>query len=834
MGKNTSILRITLLSIILLSGMGFAFEDAFAAGPPYTFDFQFGFTDTDPNSIGGFVDPLGLTADDSWIYVAHSANVNRGVSIYDLDGVFQLRIPYEGFSTPNGAPVDVGVDANGFIFVVDQTGNRIHIYEAFDGVNAPALLATFGSAGSGDGQFSNPTSVAFDSSNRIYIGDGSNRRVLIFAEFNGVDAPLFSEEFGSSAFDDPPGVFNFPNGIILDSLDRVIVADRDGNNIDIFSAYDGVTPPANLTAFGTGGTGDGQFSAPTDVAVDSLDNILVADQDNGRFQVFSAYDGVNPPTFLVKEGFVGSGDAPGEFATPMGIAVDDTDRVLMSDSFASERRVQVYTSSQGPTFVGSFEPQNWTAGSFSDCTSTANLSNSNPTAFAEFVATCSTSIEPTSGPTASVDLNYNVNLGWAPDNTAVPPDADTDADVRGLGVSLRTVDFTVVAPQTGEVSFDYKYTGFHAYAGVTVKVFAIVDGTPVSPDLVNTSQISCCTFPSGGFGSVLHVLDPTFTGTAVIPVTAGQTFGLRAGGQNGDSESQIFGTVTLTNFEFTPAPLVVNGDMETPQFPGRINVFDVTLGSFAGWEEITSHLIEVHVADSLAIPTSGTQYIEIDTDPFDPNTPTFHSAPQGDQIQQTITTVPGQQYILSFDLRDRFDVNPDPGVLVHWDGAVIGTFNANTNNTDLTDWAHFDIPVTASSSSTVLGFQDDGPDDGLSALIDTVSLTVANGWVGGPTGVWSDLNNWSNGVPTGSDDIIIDGNVIVTLDIPFILTTGTLTIQNGSELIIGTGGSLTNESTNTIIINGQLTINSGQTLTNSATGTITISNKESSPALPDI
>ena len=31
MGNNTSILRITLLSVILLSGIGFAFEDAYAA-----------------------------------------------------------------------------------------------------------------------------------------------------------------------------------------------------------------------------------------------------------------------------------------------------------------------------------------------------------------------------------------------------------------------------------------------------------------------------------------------------------------------------------------------------------------------------------------------------------------------------------------------------------------------------------------------------------------------------------------------------------------------------------------------------------------------------------
>jgi len=96
-------------------------------------------------------------------------------------------------------------------------------------------------------------------------------------------------------------------------------------------------------------------------------------------------------------------------------------------------------------------------------------------------------------------------------------------------------------------------------------------------------------------------------------------------------------------------------------------------------------------------------------------------------------------------------------------------------------------------------------------------------WDGGAAGVWSDPLNWSNDtLPTGSDDIIIDGNVIVTLDTSFTLSTGTLTIASGSELIIGSGGSLSNNSTNTITINGLLTINGGQTLFNFATGTIEV------------
>ena len=40
-----------------------------------------------------------------------------------------------------------------------------------------------------------------------------------------------------------------------------------------------------LFTFGTSGEGNGQFNAPTGVAVDSNDNIIVADWGNSRIQV---------------------------------------------------------------------------------------------------------------------------------------------------------------------------------------------------------------------------------------------------------------------------------------------------------------------------------------------------------------------------------------------------------------------------------------------------------------------------------------------------------------------------------------------------------------------
>jgi len=109
---------------------------------------------------------------------------------------------------------------------------------------------------------------------------------------------------------------------------------------------------------------------------------------------------------------------------------------------------------------------------------------------------------------------------------------------------------------------------------------------------------------------------------------------------------------------------------------------------------------------------------------------------------------------------------------------------------------------------------------GSTFFFDDLSIlpVLPNGiWEGGAGGVWSDRFNWSNdALPTGSDNIVIDGNVIVTLDIPFTLTTGTLTIQNGSELVIGTGGTIDN-------LGG--TINNSGTITNSSSGGFGIRNQ---------
>ncbi|NLI77357.1 MAG: hypothetical protein GX442_13070 [Candidatus Riflebacteria bacterium] len=68
----------------------------------------------------------------------------------------------------------------------------------------------------------------------------------------------------------------------MDSVDNVYVADEDNDRIQKFTST-GVF----VSTFGSAGSGDWQFASPTGVAVDSTGRVLVADSANHRVRAFS-------------------------------------------------------------------------------------------------------------------------------------------------------------------------------------------------------------------------------------------------------------------------------------------------------------------------------------------------------------------------------------------------------------------------------------------------------------------------------------------------------------------------------------------------------------------
>jgi DNA-binding beta-propeller fold protein YncE len=70
-------------------------------------------------------------------------------------------------------PFEVAVGAAGQVYVADTENHRIQGFDATGG-----FVRTWGSLGSGDGQFNSPSGVAVDAGGRVYVADLSNSRIV--------------------------------------------------------------------------------------------------------------------------------------------------------------------------------------------------------------------------------------------------------------------------------------------------------------------------------------------------------------------------------------------------------------------------------------------------------------------------------------------------------------------------------------------------------------------------------------------------------------------------------------------------------------------------------
>lgn len=172
------------------------------------------------------------------------------------------------------------------------------------------VVSRWGCAGTGDGLFSLPGSVAVDSSGNTFVADLWNYRIQKF-DSEG----RFSSKWGSEIW------FGI-EGLAADDSGNLYVACGEANEVQKYN------PDGRLIGrWGSGGSGDGQFQYARAIAVGLSGNVYVADRSNHRVQKF-ADDG----RFLAKWGTKGTGD--GQFTDPFFIAVDDSGNVWVGDQLA--------------------------------------------------------------------------------------------------------------------------------------------------------------------------------------------------------------------------------------------------------------------------------------------------------------------------------------------------------------------------------------------------------------------------------------------------------------------------------------------------------------------
>ncbi|HEY0747819.1 MAG TPA: hypothetical protein VGD63_14055 [Steroidobacteraceae bacterium] len=215
-------------------------------------------------------------------------------------------------------PVNSAPDANGNTFIADSLGNQIREIDS-DGI--VSVVAGNGAPGSADGvgnnaTFNSPTGIAVDASGNLYVADSGNNSIrMITLTFGAGGAPIWTVR--TIAGGGAPGLAD--------------------------------------------GTGSGaSFHGPTGVAVDSVGNIFVADQQNNEIRLITPTpDAAGVIQYIVTTiaggsggGYAGSGDGVGAAAgfyypSQVALASSGPDILFVADQHNNE--IRVITPSQDPT-----------------------------------------------------------------------------------------------------------------------------------------------------------------------------------------------------------------------------------------------------------------------------------------------------------------------------------------------------------------------------------------------------------------------------------------------------------------------------------------------------
>ena len=214
--------------------------------------------------------PAGVAVDaDDNIYVADSA---RGmVLVFDRYGSFLRDVGnYQGepqYTGPDGIAIDRGA---GHQYVVDNPRNLVFMLYL-----KGKVLKRLGKFrdGTGVGEFEDPTQIAV-SHNRVFVLDASGGRVQTM--------DLDSNLMGSFNLPRSPSQrANRENGLGADQQGNVYVSFFNRSVIRVYS-QDGHP----LAEFGQPGPRAGEFAGPDGLWIDSANRLYVADSGNGRVQLF--------------------------------------------------------------------------------------------------------------------------------------------------------------------------------------------------------------------------------------------------------------------------------------------------------------------------------------------------------------------------------------------------------------------------------------------------------------------------------------------------------------------------------------------------------------------
>ena len=179
----------------------------------------------------------------------------------------------------------MAVDASGNIWVTinhaikefDAAGNLIRMLPEDDPWNS----------GTDNSHFDDPRGIAFDNAGRVFVADGNNHRVQIFAVNGGTLTYQATIGVTGQAGNDNAH-FNRPAEIAIDSNGWLYVADAENFRVQRCT-YTSVWTCTTFHGTGVAGGGANQLNLAFGLGIDASGNtIYLADSANGRVKKCAA------------------------------------------------------------------------------------------------------------------------------------------------------------------------------------------------------------------------------------------------------------------------------------------------------------------------------------------------------------------------------------------------------------------------------------------------------------------------------------------------------------------------------------------------------------------